>query len=102
MNTRDSCGFSTESHEIYLEIVRSDGFVLLEFPTRDLREWVIGIGGRDGAVQQYAGARFRVQFPINQPGEPAFAFARLDDAMRAVEFAKMVHTACGISGGVQQ
>jgi hypothetical protein len=92
-----------ENLEIDREIIRRDGFVLLEYPCRDLREWMVGTGRDVGFIHQYGGGRFRVLFPSDLlPEQPTLAFTRLDDAMRAVEFAKVVQNTSGICNGVKQ
>jgi hypothetical protein len=98
MNGRDSRGFWMETLEIDQEII------LLEYPARDLREWMM-VGTRQtmGFIHQYGPGRFQVMFPSTRLlDEPAFAFTRLDQAMRAVEFARVVQAASGICSGVQQ
>jgi hypothetical protein len=104
MNGWDSRGFSMETLEVDQEIIRDDGVVLLEYPRRDLREWMVAGTRRTMAfIHQYGRGRFRVLFPNSLlPDEPPLAFARLDDAMRAVEFARTVEAVSGVCNGVKQ
>jgi hypothetical protein len=89
----------------------SSGFEILQlgYPSRDLREWVVGQGGCAGFVHQFGNGRFLAQFPTSnflEPGdhflEPTAAFAHLDHAIDALEFAHTVKTVCGIWGGFKQ
>jgi hypothetical protein len=104
MNNRDSSGFSAGNLEIDQDIIRRDGFVLLEYPRCDLREWmIVGTRRTMAFIHQYGRGRFQVLFPSNLlPEEPTSAFTHLDDAMRAVEFARAVQAACSICSGVKQ
>jgi hypothetical protein len=104
MNTRDSSGFSMENLEIDPDVIRRDEIVFLEYPAHDLREWmIVGTRGTMELIHQYDRGRFQVLFPSTRlTDEPGLAFTRLENAMRAIEFARVVQAATGICSGMRQ
>jgi hypothetical protein len=94
MNKRDSSGFDPEFE-------RTQRCSLIEYPRRDLREWIVRLaGGIAGFVHQWGNSRFWALI-TNEPTLTA-AYTNLEQAVRTVEFAHLVRDVCGICGGVRQ
>jgi hypothetical protein len=102
VNKWDSSGFTRRIVE-GIELLRAERCVLLEFPDRDLRQWTIRVDGHlAGFIDQWGNGRFWVRPMGGGMDELKSAFARLEDAVAAVEFAKMVHDRCGVCDGMRQ
>jgi hypothetical protein len=107
MNAQDSSGF---------ELLRDQRVTLIEYPTRDLRQWMIRVDGNlAGFVDQWGGGQFwalaavapklafaNLEEALEAVVPPTLAFAHLEHAVAAVEFAKMVHDRCGVCEAVRQ
>ena len=116
MNKRDSRGFNPSDIAEGVEILRAERCVLLEFPERDLKQWMIHVAGHlAGFVDQWRGGRFwpliavqpkldfaDIEEALAARPEPKWAFAQLEHAVTTVEFAKMVHDCCGVCEGMRQ
>jgi hypothetical protein len=111
MNGQDSSGSNIRDIAERMELLRAERCVLLEFPDRDLRQWMIHArGDLAGFVDQWGGGRFYAiavvapKLASNLEGTvpPTVAFAHLEHAVTAVEFAKMVHDCCGVCKGMRQ
>jgi hypothetical protein len=98
MNSRDSRGFDIEFE---LEFVQSQRCLLIGYPSRDLREWVVrGVGGHlFGFVHQEGNSRFRL---LNDDAIWVAAYANLDQAVRTVEIADFIRCVSGITSGFLQ
>jgi hypothetical protein len=116
MNSRDSSGFNIREIAESMELLRAERCVLLEFPDRDLRQWMIHVHGYlAGFVDRWGGGPFwalagvapklasaNLDEALAAVVPPTVAFARLEHAVTAVEFAKMVHDRCGVCEGMRQ
>jgi hypothetical protein len=110
VNKWDSSGFTRRIVE-GMELLRAERCVLLEFPERDLKQWTIRVEGQlAGFIDRWGNGRFWVRpmgggvvdYSSGGMDELKSAFARLEDAVAAVEFRKMVQDRCGVCDGMRQ
>jgi hypothetical protein len=100
MNKRDSSGFDWGD----LELLRAQRYSLVKFPQRDLRAWTVA-GGETGFVHQWGNSRFEAlvtDATLIADTTLIAAYANLEPAVSAVEFAELIRDVCGICGGVSQ
>jgi hypothetical protein len=100
MNKSDSWRFE-------LELLRAERCTQLEFPCRDLRETTVWLadGGIAGFVHQWGNSRFEAlvtDATLILDTTLIGAYANLESAVSAVEFAEMVRDVSGVCGGVRQ
>jgi hypothetical protein len=95
MNRRDSSGFRFSQEEL----IRAQRYSLVEFPRRDLRAWTVAGGGTE-----WGNSRFEALVSDALVADTTLisAYANLEPAVSAVEFAELIRTVCGICGGVSQ
>jgi len=75
--------------------------MLIGFPSRDLREWVVhdSLGGIIGFVDQEGNSRFWMP---NGDAISTVAYAKLEEAVRAVEIAEFIRCVSGVRSGLLQ
>jgi hypothetical protein len=104
MNKWDSSGFSCSWED--LELLRAQRYSLLEFPRRDLRAWTVWLAdGGIGFVHQWGNSRFEAlvtDATLIADTTLIAAYANLEPAVSAVEFAESLRAVSGICGGVRQ
>jgi hypothetical protein len=111
MNRGDSSGFNIRKIAEGMEILRAERFVLIEYPERDLKQWIVNVDGRvAGFVDQWSNGRFWVRsmgrgvvdYTSGGMDEPTVAFSSLEEAVASVEFRTMIHASCGVCDGTRQ